>query len=353
MSRFFSVKYADLTPYVPGEQPKDQAYVKLNTNESPFPPCPEVLQAAQDAARTLELYPDPTGGALVHALAERLGVPDGRILLTNGSDEALNFAFMAYCDERRPVVFPDVSYGFYPVFARLHHIPFRQIPLAADFSVNPEDYRAAEGTVVLANPNAPTGLALSRGQIEGIVASRPERMVIVDEAYIDFGGESAIPLVEKYPNLLVVQTFSKSRSLAGGRLGFAVGQEPLIADLNTIKYATNPYNVNRVTLAAGAAAVENDAWFRKNCRAIRENREFLTEELTSLGFSVVPSEANFVLARSEAISGEALYLALKKRGVLVRHFSAERIRDYNRVTIGSRRQLEILLREIRAILEEI
>lgn len=351
MSRFFSEKYARLTPYVPGEQPKDQQYVKLNTNESPFPPCPEVLRAVQSAAQCLQLYPDPDGSTLRRALAQRLNVPESRILLTNGSDEALNLAFMAFCDEKHPIVFPDITYGFYTVFAELNRIPYTQIPLTADFCVDPDDYCAAEGNVVLANPNAPTGRAMPPENVERIVAAKPDRVVIVDEAYVDFGGQSVVPLVDKYPNLLVVQTFSKSRSLAGGRLGFAVGQESLIADLNTLKYSTNPYNVNRMTLAAGAAAVKNDAWFRKNCETIRENRAALTEALRSLGFSVLPSEANFVFVRTDAISGEALYLELKRRGVLIRHFTAERIHDYNRITVGSRQQLEILLHKIRAILE--
>ena len=352
MSRFFSERFAELTPYVPGEQPKDQQYVKLNTNESPFPPCPEVIEAAQMAAQTLQLYPDPDAKELVRAIAKHLGVPESRVLLTNGSDATLNYAFMAFCDDTHPIVFPDITYGFYPVIAALNRIPYRTVPLTDDFSIDPEDYCKAAENVVLANPNAPTGKAMPLKDIERIVASGPDRVVIVDEAYVDFGGESAIPLVENYSNLLVVQTFSKSRSLAGGRLGIAVGQEPLIADLNTLKYSSDPYTVNRMTLAAGVAAVENDAWFRKNCEAIRENREYLTRELQTLGFFVVPSAANFVFARTDAISGEALYLELKRRGVLVRHFTAERIKDYNRITVGSRKQLETLLREIRSILEE-
>ena len=352
MSQYFLERFSKLTPYVPGEQPNDQPYIKLNTNESPFPPCPEIIRAVEAAADRLQLYPDPEGRELIRALSKRLNLPERRILLTNGSDEALNFAFMAYCDALHPVVFPDITYGFYPVFAELHHIPFSQIPLTSDFRVDPEDYCAAAGTVVLANPNAPTGRALSVEQIERIVQSKPERMVIIDEAYVDFGAKSVVGLVDKYRNLLVVQTFSKSRSLAGARLGFAVGQEALIADLNAIKYATNPYNVNRMTLAAGVAAVENDNWFRNHCTIICENREFLTGKLMMLGFSVIPSEANFVLARHDLLPGEALYLALKRRGILVRHFDAERIRDYICISVGSRNQLEKLLQAIQVILEE-
>ena len=352
MSQFFSSKYAGLTPYTPGEQPKDMQYVKLNTNESPFPPCEAVLQAAKNAAGSLQLYPDPDCRALTAALAERLGVGAENVILTNGSDEALNFAFMAFCDEKHPIVFPDITYGFYPVFAEVNFLPYETVPLREDFSIAADDYAGIGKNIVIANPNAPTGLALSLREIERIVSSNPDNVVIVDEAYVDFGAESAVPLTKTFPNLLVTQTFSKSRSLAGGRLGFAVGDAALIRDLNTVKYSTNPYNINRLTNDAGLAVLENDGYFMDNCRVIAENRACLTASLEALGFTVLPSLSNFVFAKHPRLDGEALYLELKRRGVLIRHFTAARIRDYNRITVGSMDQLDALLREIKTILEE-
>ena len=352
MSRFFSSKYGGLTPYTPGEQPQDMQYVKLNTNESPFPPCNAAIEAAAEAARSLQLYPDPDVRKLTDALARRYGVSPGEVLVTNGSDEILNFAFMAFCDESRPAVFPDITYGFYPVFARLNGIPYTEIPLKEDFSVDPADYMNAGKTVVLANPNAPTGRALPLADIERIVSSNPDNVVIVDEAYVDFGAESAVSLIKGYDNLLVCQTFSKSRSMAGARLGYGIGSEKLIADLNTIKYATNPYNINRVSAAAGLAAIENDSYYMNNCRTIRQTREYTVNALRALGFTVLPSEANFLFTRSDRIGGERLYLELKRRGVLIRHFTAERIKEYNRITVGSREQMDILLDTVRRILEE-
>ena len=352
MSRFFSNKYKALTPYTPGEQPKDQQYVKLNTNESPFPPCPAVIEAAEAAAKTLQLYSDPDSKELTNALAARYGVEPDELLLTNGSDEILNFAFMAFCDDEHPIVFPDITYGFYPVFAKLNHIPYEEIPLRDDFTVDVNDYIGIGKNVVIANPNAPTGIALGLADIERIVASNPGNVVIVDEAYVDFGAESAVPLIRKYDNLLVTQTFSKSRSMAGARLGYGIGSKALIADMITIKYSTNPYNINRVSAAAGVAAIKNDGYFMNNCKTIVENREQTAQALRALGFRVLPSRSNFLFAESDKISGEDLYLKLKARGVLIRHLSLERIRNFNRITIGSAGQMDVLLQEIKRILEE-
>lgn len=352
MSRFFSEKYSALTPYTPGEQPKDMRYIKLNTNESPFPPSPLALRMAKEAAENLQLYSDPECRALVSAAAERFGVSADEILFTNGSDEILNFAFMAFCDEKHPAVFPDVTYGFYPVFAQLNHVPYREIPLKADFSVDIQDYLGAGGTIFLANPNAPTGLALSLDQIEAILKANPDNVVVIDEAYVDFGAESAVKLIRRYDNLLVTQTFSKSRSLAGGRLGFGIGCKALIRDLNTIKYSTNPYNINSMTMAAGIGALRDEDYFQANCKTIRENREWTAAALESLGFTVLPSRANFLFARHERADGKALYLKLKEMGILVRHFDKERLKDYNRITIGSREQMQALTEALRQILEE-
>ena len=352
MSRFFSSKYAALTPYTPGEQPRDMVYTKLNTNESPFPPSPKAQAMAKAAAESLQLYSDPTCKALVDAAAARFGIAPDEILFTNGSDDTLNFAFMAFCDETHPVVFPEISYGFYPVFAKLNHIPYETIPLQDDFTICPEDYIGLNKTIVIANPNAPTGCCLSLAQIESIVAGNPNSIVIIDEAYVDFGGESAIRLIHKYDNLLVIQTFSKSRSLAGGRLGYGIGCKSLIQDLNTIKYSTNPYCINRMTMAAGIGALEDEEYFRANCAAIIENRTWAANALKSLGFELTDSKTNFLFARHPGIPGKELYLTLKERGVLVRHFDTPKLTDYNRITVGSMAQMQILIDTIQSILEE-
>ena len=352
MSRFFSEKYRDLTPYTPGEQPKDTKYIKLNTNESPFPPSEKAIHWASHAAEKLQLYNDPTCYKLTGELAEILGVSSDMILLTNGSDEILNFAFMAFCDKQHPAAFPDITYGFYKVFAQLNGVPYTEIPLDESFNVRVEDYLDLGKTIFLANPNAPTGIALPLSDIERILRANPENVVVIDEAYVDFGAESAVKLIRKYDNLLVTQTFSKSRSLAGGRLGFGVGSRALIRDLNTIKYSTNPYNVNSMTQAAGLAALEDEAQTKANCAVIRENRAYTSNALTALGFSVLESKANFVFAKSVQISGLSLYQQLKARGVLVRHFETPRLKDYNRITIGTKAQMDILLQNVREILEE-
>lgn len=348
MSRFFSSKYDVLTPYTPGEQPKDMVYNKLNTNESPFPPSPLAQQMAQEAAANLQLYSDPQCRDLVAEAAEHFGVAPDEILFTNGSDEILNFAFMAFCDADHPAAFPDVTYGFYPVFAQLNGVPYTRIPLREDFTVGVEDYLNIGKTIFIANPNAPTGIALPLSEIERIVRSNPDNVVVVDEAYVDFGAESAINLIHQYDNLLVTQTFSKSRSMAGARLGFGAGCSSLIRDLNTVKYSTNPYNINRMTMAAGIGALRDDAYFRENCRKITQIRAWTTEKLRELGFEVLDSMANFVFAKHPRADGGALYRKLKERGILVRHFDSERLKDYNRITIGSREQMAALIR----VLEE-
>ena len=343
MSRFFSDKYSALDPYVPGEQPREMRYVKLNTNESPYPPPPEVTEAVAAACAQLNLYPDPECTVLREMLAGLYGVAPENVLPVNGSDEALNFIFMAFGDASHPFVFPDITYGFYPVFCRLNAVPFEEMPLQEDFTVCVEDYTGAGKNIVLANPNAPTGLALPVEEIERIAASNPDNVVVIDEAYVDFGGESCIPLTKKYDNLLVVQTFSKSRSMAGLRLGYAVGSAALIADLHTVKDSTNPYNVSRPAQAAGEAALGINDHFMANCRAVAETREYTAGKLKAMGFSVLPSLTNFLFARHPDVAGEALYRELKAQGVLVRHFDKPRIRAYNRITIGTREQMDVFL----------
>ena len=353
MSRFFSHRLDRLVPYTPGEQPIDRTYIKLNTNESPYPPTPRVLEAAAAEAGRLQLYSDPTCRDLTKKMSEVFGVPTDHIVMTNGSDEVLNFAFMAFADEEHPLVFPAITYGFYPVFAELNRIPYEEIPLKADFSIDPADYENLGGkTVVIANPNAPTGLCLSLDEIERIVKSNPDGVVIIDEAYVDFGAESAIALVDKYDNLLVTGTFSKSRSLAGARLGFGIGQASLISDLHTVRYSTNPYNINRMTAAVGCAVLDENDYYMQNCREIMETRAYTTDALRDLGFAVLDSKTNFVFAKSDRIGGGELYRALKERGILVRHFDKDIITDYNRITIGTRAQMDALITAIREILNE-
>ena len=352
MSRYFSDRYASLVPYVPGEQPQDRRYLKLNTNEAPFPPSPGVLAAVAEESGRLQLYSDPDARALRAKMAETYGVTPDRVVLSNGSDEVLNFAFMAFASDDRPLVFPDITYGFYPVFAELNRLPYTEIPVKDDLAIDPADYLwGGKKTVVIANPNAPTGLFLPLSEIERIVKDN-DGVVIVDEAYVDFGGESAVPLTDKYDNLLVVGTFSTSRSMAGARLGFGIGSPDLIRDLNTIRNSTNPYNVNRMTLAAGVAALTDAAYYRDNCKKIEAAREKTAAELTALGFTVIPSKANFLFAKHPAIGGKQLYLTLKDRGILIRHFDKPRIADYNRITVGTNEQMDTLIGAIRKILNE-
>lgn len=350
MSRFLSEKYAALTPYTPGEQPSDMRYIKLNTNESPFPPSEKACACAADAAKQLRLYPDPNCTALTARLAEALGVSPDEVLVTNGSDEILNFAFMAFCDAAHPAAFPDITYGFYKVFAQVNGVPYEEIPLREDFTVCPDDYCRIEKTVFLANPNAPTGIALPRSAVERIVKENPDHIVVVDEAYVDFGAESCVGLIKKYDNLLVTQTFSKSRSMAGARLGFGVGNPALIRDLNTIKYSTNPYNINRMTMAAAEGMLADEAATRRNCAEIEETRAYFCERLREIGFTFPESRTNFVFAKHPAVGGDALYRALKKKGILVRHFDLPRIADYNRITIGTREQMDALFEALREII---
>ena len=319
MSQFLNGALRRLTPYTPGEQPRNQAYIKLNTNESPYPPSPGVLAALNRAeGENLRLYSDPEAVELREALAARYGVERENVFVANGSDEALSFAFLAY---------------------------------AADgFRLVPEDYNHLHRTIVLANPNAPTGLALSRDEVEGIVRANPDAVVVVDEAYVDFGGESAVPLTARYPNLLVVQTFSKSRSMAGARLGYAIGDAALIQDLEAIRFSTNPYNVNRLTLRAGAAALAEQDYYDANCAAIVDTRADTKRRLEALGFTCTDSRANFLFARHPAADGGDLYRRLKERGVLVRRFDAPRIGDYIRITIGTRAQMDALLERLEGLL---
>lgn len=353
MSKFLSSRFSALTPYTPGEQPTDMKYVKLNTNESPFPPSDKVVAAVNsEEVKKLNLYPDPTGKALIKKLAEAYSVGEENVFISNGSDDILNFSFMAFCDKDKGAYFPEISYGFYEVYAELYGIEYKKVPLLDDFSVNPADYYFANNTVVIANPNAPTGLTLAPCEVEEILKANPNDVVIIDEAYVDFGAESCVPLTKKYNNLIVVMTYSKSRSLAGGRLGFAIAHKDLISDLNTIKYSTNPYNINRLTMLAGVASLEDAEYYKVCNKNTAETREYTKEELKKRGFSMTDSKANFIFAKSNKIGGEEYYLSLKSKGVLVRHFKNEKIKDYVRITIGTREQMDILLKKTDEILGE-
>ena len=352
MSRFFSEKYIDLEPYVPGELPKNKREIKLNTNENPYPPLQEVTDAVAEESRKLNLYSDPDSLDLRRALADNLEVPEDHLIVTNGSDEILNFAFMAFCDDHIPAVFPDVTYGFYPVFAQINQLPYREIPLKDDLTIDINKFFQVAGTLFIANPNAPTGIALKKSEIEQILQNNTYNVVVVDEAYVDFGAESCLPLVEVYDNLLVTRTFSKSRSLAGARLGVGIAQPELIADLNAVRNSTNPYNVNRLTAAAGIACLKHDDYNMENCRKIIETRSWSERALKDLGFEMTTSRTNFLFARHPDISGDELYKRLKDRGILIRHFKGQRICDYNRITIGTPEQMEKLVEAIKEILEE-
>ena len=342
MSRFLNKRYQSLEAYTPGEQPRDMVYIKLNTNESPYPPAPSVV-AAMDARQVenLRLYSDPTGLSLKHKLAELYDLAPENIFISNGSDDILNFAFMAFADDRG-AAFADITYGFYPVYGELHNVNVQIIPLEADFSLDYQKYCGLNKMIVIANPNAPTGMEIPLWQIEEILKTNPDSVVVIDEAYVDFGGTSCYQLIKNYVNLLVVRTFSKSRCLAGARLGYAFGSKELIEDLEKLKYSTNPYNVNRLTMMLGCETVDAEPYYREVSEKIQAVRAWAVDALQNLGFQVLPSKANFIFARHPGVSGAELYSGLRQRGILVRHFTKERIKDFVRITIGTQEQMERL-----------
>lgn len=348
MSRFLSENNRGLKAYVPGEQPKVKNLVKLNTNESPFPPEPGVAEAVRQAAESLQLYNDLSAAKLTGLLAKTYGVKENQVFVGNGSDEVLAFAFQAFGGGG--LAFPDITYGCYPVWAGLYHLDAKIIPLKDNFTIDPADYRGNDRCVVIANPNAPTGIALPLSAIAEIAESNPHQVVIVDEAYVDFGAESAVSLLPKYENILVVQTFSKSRQMAGARLGFAMGSEALIADMNLIRFSFHPYNANTLTQAAGAAALEQPDYFESCRQTIMENRAWTKAELEKLGFRVLESKANFLFAKAPGMTGGEYQKKLRDRNILIRYFDQPRIRDFVRITIGSREQMEKLIEATKEIL---
>lgn len=339
---FLLEKHRNLPAYVPGDHEEGDGFIRLNTNESPYPPSPAVRAAVDKEIGRLNYYNDPDCTALREALAGLYGLAPDQVIAGNGSDELLYLAFIAFADGEHPIALPDITYGYYDLFAASLGVPLVRKPLREDFSINYRDYLNIGQTVLFPNPNAPTGLALPLEQIEEIAKSNPDSVVIVDEAYVDFGGETCLPLIDRYPNLLIVRTFSKSRSLAGARLGYAFAQRALIAALHTVRNAVNLYSVSRMAQAAGVVAVAENDYYMANCRKIIEARDYTTQMLRAQGFDVLSSLGNFVFARPRAMSAGTLAERLRERGILVRHWDKERIGDYLRITIGTMQEMQAL-----------
>ena len=354
MSRFWSTLVHSLTPYVPGEQPKLTNLVKLNTNESPYGPSPKVLEAIRnEVADTLRLYPDPNADRLKKAIADYYCVSPEQVFVGNGSDEVLAHAFQALLKHDLPILFPDISYSFYPVYCGLYGIDYETVPLGDAYELRPEDYARPNGGIIFPNPNAPTGRLLTLSEIETVLAANPDSVVVVDEAYIDFGGESAVPLIERHPNLLVVQTLSKSRALAGLRVGFAIGHTDLIQALTRVKDSFNSYPLDRMAIAGGAAAMADREHFDLTCQAVIATREWLTQEMAAMGFDTLPSAANFIFTRHPGYDAAELARLLRERSIIVRHFKLPRIDQFLRITIGTEEQCRILIDALREILGDV
>ncbi len=340
-----------VVPYVPGEQPKRKDIIKLNTNENPYPPAPGVKRAYEAfELGQLRKYPDPSAEKLVGAIADFYGLKKEQVFVGVGSDDVLAMIFMTFFNSKVPVLFPDITYSFYDVWADMLRIPYEVQPLDENFKIRKEDYRKENGGIIFPNPNAPTGVLMPLSEVEDIIAHNQESIVVVDEAYIDFGGESALPLIEKYENLLVVQTFSKSRSMAGIRIGYAMGCEKLIRCINDVKYSFNSYTMNQLTIELGAAAIADRAYFEDTTKKVVATRERTKKALRELGFVFEDSKSNFIFARHERVPAEEIFEALKKEGIYVRHFTAERIHDYLRISIGTDEEMDALLSFLRTYL---
>jgi histidinol-phosphate aminotransferase len=350
MSRFWSPVVRSLSPYVPGEQPKQDGIIKLNTNENPYPPSPHVLTAIKATTDRLRLYPDPRASALRETIAAHHNVAAEEVFVGNGSDEVLAHTFQALLKHDAPLLFPDITYSFYPVYCRLYGVSHEEVPLDTAMRVQIADYRRPCSTILLSNPNAPTGIGLPRKTIEALVTEHPDQLVVIDEAYVDFGAESAVPLIARYGNLLVIQTLSKSRALAGLRVGFAIGQRPLIEALERVKDSFNSYPLDCLAIAGAVASIKDDVWFQDTRQRIIATREALVRALSELGFEVLPSLANFVFARHPNRRGAELAAGLRQRGVLVRHFQKPRIEDFLRITVGTDDQCGRLIALLRDLL---
>lgn len=353
MSYFLCDEFKDMEPYVPGEQPSDREYIKLNANETSLPPSPKVVEAIeQERKKGMGFYADPNGMELRAAIAGQYDVGVDQVFVGNGADEVLGFCFMSFFRSGMKVCFPEITYDFYRTYSQTHRLDAERIPLRDDLSIDPEPYVHTERDVILANPNNPTGLSMPVCDIERIVCANPKRMVIVDEAYVDYGQESCVPLVQKYPNVIVVQTFSKSRNLAGLHVGFAISSKAIIQDLNSMKFTFNPFNLNSLTLAAATAAVQDDAYLKKCIQQTIKTREYTRKELEKMGFFVYPSSTNFLLITSQKISAEILCAKLKARGILTRYYKQNRIDNDLRITIGTPEEMETVLTAVREILCE-
>ncbi len=351
MSKYWSQVVKTVEPYVPGEQPRDKKYIKLNTNENPYPPSPMVLEALKNQiSGDLRLYPDPVCKDLIESIADFYHIDKNQVFVGNGSDEVLAFAFLAYFNEGDRILYPDITYSFYPVYSNLFQVDYDPIPLTDSFEVNIEDYKRDNKGVIIANPNAPTGKLLTLEAIKQILEWNKDQVVIVDEAYIDFGGQSALSLIEDYDNLLVVQTMSKSRSLAGMRIGFAIGHPDLIDGLNRVKNSINSYTIDRLALAAGTAAMKDEAYFEETRHKIMATRDWVSQELSDLGFDVIPSAANFIFASPVSVKAEELFRELKDKGLLVRYFNKPRISEYLRISIGTDQEMKDFIEGVRDIL---
>jgi len=347
MSKYWSKLAARLEPYVPGEQLKDKKYIKLNTNENPYPPSPKAIEAIKAAAdSSLKLYPDPGAADLKSTLAKEYGLKSSQVFVGNGSDEVIAFSFMAFFNTDEEVLFPDVTYSFYPVYANIFNINYRLVTLQEDFSLPVEEFFNAEGGVIIPNPNAPTARAISSKDIERILVNNKEKVIIIDEAYVDFGAESVVGLIEQYENLLVVQTLSKSRSLAGLRVGWAFGQEHLIEGLTRVKDSINSYTLDRLALIGAAAAIEDAEYFEETRKKIMATRERITLKLESLGFNIIPSKANFIFISHENMPAEHIFKGLKEKGVLVRYFKKPGIDNYLRVSIGTDIEMDTMIEKL-------
>jgi len=352
MSKFWSDIVHKLTPYVPGEQPKLTNLVKLNTNENPYGPSPKVIEALKaEAADSLRLYPDPNSDALKSAIAHTYHLNPNQVFVGNGSDEVLAHVFQALLKHDKPLLFPDITYSFYPVYCGLYGIKYQTIPLAEDFSINIDDYNQPNGGIIFPNPNAPTGIPLALTQIEKLLQRNPQSVVVIDEAYVDFGTETAVSLINQYPNLLVIHTLSKARSLAGLRVGYALGSPDLIEALIRVKDSFNSYPIDRFASAGAIAAIQDSDYFNKTCRQVIATRDALIKDLSGLGFEVLPSGANFIFAKHPAWDGGELTAKLRERSIIVRHFkSPSRISPYLRITIGTDDQSKVLIDALSDIL---
>jgi len=347
MSKFLAKRFASLDAYVPGEQPSDMEYIKLNTNESPFPPPKAFASVVKNELEKLNLYPNPDGSRLINKLAAHYEVKPENVIIGNGSDELLAFAFHAFFEAG--VVFPDITYGFYPVYAKLYDVQYQEIPVLDDMTIDIKDYTAICKNVVIANPNAPTGIALELSDIEKVAQSNPDNIIVIDEAYVDFGADSAAQLTKNNDNLLVIHTYSKSRSMAGARLGYAIASAPVIEDMNKMKYSFNPYNVNRLAQVMGEAAIDEERYFINKRHEIIKTREFTKKRLLDMGFSMTDSRANFLFGKHPDIGGFELYKKLKDKGILIRQWNKPRISDYVRITIGTKKQMQMLLNAVEKI----